>query len=173
MIENVPFISLGTIATISKGLWIKSSIVKTYSRKELEEIYKLEKDDIVLRKDIYCTGKKITALVKETSPAIIPDSSSLVIHPDTTKVYPLYLKSFLEFLPSEKVINELKIQSKKKLLSKGRLEKLSIPLPSLEEQISLASEYDKVSTVYYLDRYRNPIIEQYNSLMKFFWNCYN
>lgn len=172
MIKTVPLCSLGTIATISKGIWVKTAIAKSYSREELEKIYKLEVNDIVLRKDIYGTGKKIAVLVKDCSIAVIPNGASLVIHPDTNKVFPLYLKAFLEFLPSGKVLQELKIQNQKKLLSKGSLKKLKIPLPTLEEQFSLASEYDKVSSVYYLDRYRNPIIEQYNSLMKFFWSCY-
>lgn len=173
MIENVSFVSLSRIATISKGIWVKSAIAKSYSRIELEEKYRLQKDDIVLRKDMYGTSKKLTVLVKDASTVVIPNGASLVIHPDVVQVYPLYLKAFLEFLPSDKVIKELKIKSKKKLLSKGSLEKLNIPLPTMEEQIFLASGYDKVSTVYYLDRYCNPIIEQYNSLIKFLWNCYN
>ena len=56
---------------------------------------------------------------------------------------------------------------------KGSLEKLLVPLPSLEEQIQLSSEYEKVKTVDFYHRYANPIIEQYDSLMNFFWTCYN
>jgi hypothetical protein len=79
----------------------------------------------------------------------------------------------LEFLPSDKVIKELNLTSKKHLLSKGSLSKLLIPLPSLAEQIALSNKYDKVKGVDFEHRYANPIIEQYDSLRKHFWNCYN
>ena len=122
---------------------------------------------------MYSTEKKFAALVENTTVLLVPIGASLIIRPDTTKLFPLYLKAFLEFLPSDIVIKELKLTSKKHLLSKGSLEKLLVPLPSLEEQIQLSSEYEKVKTVDFYHRYANPIIEQYDSLMKFLWNCYN
>lgn len=122
---------------------------------------------------MYSTGKKFAALVENTTVVPVPSGASLIIQPDTTKLFPLYLKAFLEFLPSDIVIKELKLTSKKHLLSKGSLEKLLVPLPSLEEQIQLSSEYEKVKTVDFYHRYANPIIEQYDSLMSFFWTCYN
>lgn len=122
---------------------------------------------------MYSTGKKFAALVENTTVVPVPSGASLIIQPDTTKLFPLYLKAFLEFLPSDIVIKELKLTSKKHLLSKGSLEKLLVPLPSLEEQIQLSSEYEKVKTVDFYHRYANPIIEQYDSLMNFFWTCYN
>ena len=122
---------------------------------------------------MYSTGKEFAALVENTTVVPVPSGASLIIRPDTTKLFPLYLKAFLEFLPSDIVIKELKLTSKKHLLSKGSLEKLLVPLPSLEEQIQLSSEYEKVKTVDFYHRYANPIIEQYDSLMNFFWTCYN
>lgn len=86
----------------------------------------------------------------------------MIIRPDTTKLFPLYLKAFLEFLPSDIVIKELKLTSKKHLLSKGSLSKLLVPLPPVTEQIALSDKYDKVKTVDFYHRYANPIIEQYD-----------
>ena len=117
--------------------------------------------------------KKIAVLIKDTTIVVVPNGSSLIIRPDITKLFPPYLKAFLEFIPSDKVIKELKLTSQKHLISKGSLEKLLFPLPSLEEQIQLSSEYEKVKTVDFYHRYANPIIEQYDSLMNFFWTCYN
>ena len=50
---------------------------------------------------------------------------------------------------------------------------IKITMPSVEEQIQLSSDYDKVKTVDLNYRYCNPIIEQYDSLMKFFWSYYS
>ena len=122
---------------------------------------------------MYSTGKKIAVLIKDTTIVVVPNGSSLIIRPDTIKLFPVYLKAFLEFLPSDIVIKELKLTSKKHLLSKGSLSKLLVPLPPVTEQIALSDKYDKVKTVDFYHRYANPIIEQYDSLMNFFWTCYN
>lgn len=113
------------------------------------------------------------AVIKHSSEKLIPGTSSLIIRPDISIVNPVYLKAFLEFIPSDKALKELNISNQKKLLSKGSLSKLKIPLPSLQEQINMTSNYEKVQTVELYDRYRNPVIEQYNSLKKFFWSYYN
>lgn len=173
MNDKILFIPLKQISTISKGISIKSKIWKNTSRNELEEHYGVQKNDVVISRKIYSTGKKIAVLIKDTTIVVVPNGSSLIIRPDITKLFPPYLKAFFEFIPSDKVIKELKLTSQKHLLSKGSLEKLFVPLPSLEEQIQLSSEYEKVKTVDFYHRYANPIIEQYDSLMNFFWTCYN
>lgn len=173
MNDKILFIPLKQISKISKGISIKSKIWKNTSRNELEEHYGVQKNDVVISRKIYSTGKKIAVLIKDTTIVVVPNGSSLIIRPDITKLFPPYLKAFLEFLPSDKAIKELKITSKKHLLSKGSLSKLLIPLPTLEEQIALSDKYDKVKTVDLEHRYCNPIIEQYDSLRKHFWNCYN
>ena len=173
MNDKILFIPLKQISKISKGISIKSKIWKNTSRNELEEHYGVQKNDVVISRKIYSTGKKIAVLIKDTTIVVVPNGSSLIIRPDITKLFPPYLKAFLEFIPSDKVIKELKLTSQKHLISKGSLEKLLVPLPSLEEQIQLSSEYEKVKTVDFYHRYSNPIIEQYDSLMNFFWTCYN
>ena len=173
MNDKILFIPLKQISKISKGISIKSKIRKNTSRNELEEHYGIQKNDVVISRKIYSTGKKIAVLIKDTTIVVVPNGSSLIIRPDITKLFPPYLKAFLEFIPSDKVIKELKLTSQKHLISKGSLEKLLVPLPSLEEQIQLSSEYEKVKTVDFYHRYANPIIEQYDSLIKFFWTCYN
>lgn len=173
MNDKLQFIPLKEISTIHKGLSVKSKIWKNTLRDEIEKQYGVQKNDIVISRKIYSTGKKIAVLVKDMTVVVVPSGSSLIIRPDITRIFPLYLKAFLEFIPSDKVIKELKLTSKKHLLSKGCLEKLLIPLPSVEEQIQLSSDYDKVKTVDLNHRYCNPIIEQYDSLMKFFWSYYS
>lgn len=173
MKDKIPFVPLKEIATINQGLSVRSKIWKSSTREEIEDLYGLQKNDVVILRKMYSNGKKIAALVENTKIVIVPSGASLIIRPDITKIFPLYLKAFLEFLPSDKVIKELKITSKKHLLSKGSLSKLLIPLPALEEQIALSDKYDKVKTVDLEHRYCNPIIEQYDSLRKHFWNCYN
>lgn len=163
---------LGDIAEISKGIWLNSKTAKNLSRDNIEEQYGVQKNDVVISRKMYSSGEKFAALVENTTVVQVPSGASLIIRPDTTKIFPLYLKAFLEFLPSDKVIKELKLTSKKHLLSKGSLSKLLIPLPTLEEQIALSDKYDKVKTVDLEHRYCNPIIEQYDSLRKFFWSCY-
>ena len=96
---------------------------------------------------MYSTGKKFAALVENTTVVLVPSGASLIIRPDTTKLFPLYLKAFLEFLPSDIVIKELKLTSKKHLLSKGSLSKLLVPLSPETEQVALSDKYDKVKTV--------------------------
>ena len=173
MKDNITFVPLKEIATINQGLSVRSKIWKFSTREEIEDLYGLQKNDVVILRKMYSNGKKIAALVEDTKIVIVPSGASLIIRPDITKIFPLYLKAFLEFLASDKVIKELKITSKKHLLSKGSLSKLLIPLPTLEEQIALSDKYDKVKTVDLEHRYCNPIIEQYDSLRKHFWNCYN
>ena len=172
MKDKIPFVPLKEIATINQGLSIRSKIWKSSTREEIEDLYGLQKNDVVILRKMYSNGKKIAALVENTKIVVVPSGASLIIRPDITKIFPLYLKAFLEFLPSDKAIKELKITSKKLLLSKGSLSKLLIPLPTLEEQIALSDKYDKVKTVDLEHRYCNPIIEQYDSLRKFFWSCY-
>ena len=172
MNDKILFIPLKQISKISKGISINSKIWKNTSRNELEEHYGVQKNDVVISRKMYSTGKKFAALVENTTVVLVPSGASLIIRSDTTKLFPLYLKAFLEFLPSDIVIKELKLTSKKHLLSKGSLSKLLVPLPPVTEQIALSDKYDKVKTVDFYHRYANPIIEQYDSLMKFLWNCY-
>ena len=172
MKDKIPFVPLKEIATINQGLSVRSKIWKSSTREEIEDLYGLQKNDVVILRKMYSNGKKIAALVEDTKIVVVPSASSMIIRPDTTKIFPLYLKAFLEFLPSDKVIKELKLTSKKHLLSKGSLSKLLVPLPPVTEQIALSDKYDKVKTVDFYHRYANPIIEQYDSLMKFLWNCY-
>ena len=173
MSSSISFYRLGDIAKISKGIWLNSKTAKNLSRDNIEKQYGVQKNDVVISRKMYSTEKKFAALVENTTVLLVPSGASLIIRPDITKIFPLYLKAFLEFLASDKVIKELKITSKKHLLSKGSLSKLLIPLPTLEEQIALSDKYDKVKTVDLEHRYCNPIIEQYDSLIKFFWTCYN
>ena len=81
----------------------------------------------------------------------------------------------LQFIPLKEISTIHKGLSVKSKIWKNTLrdEKLLIPLPSVEEQIQLSSDYDKVKTVDLNHRYCNPIIEQYDSLMKFFWSYYS
>ena len=173
MKDKIPFVPLKEIATINQGLSVRSKIWKFSTREEIEDMYVLRKNDVVILRKMYSNGKKIAALVEDTKIVVVPGGASLIIRPDITKIFPLYLKAFLEFLPSDKVIKELNLTSKKHLLSKSSLSKLLIPLPSLAEQIALSNKYDKVKDVDFDHRYANPIIEQYDSLRKHFWNCYN
>ncbi len=173
MKDNITFVPLKEIATINQGLSVRSKIWKFSTREEIEDMYGLRKNDVVILRKMYSNGKKIAALVEDTKIVVVPGGASLIIRPDTTKLFPLYLKTFLEFLPSDIVIKELKLTSKKHLLSKGSLSKLLVPLPPVTEQIALSDKYDKVKTVDFYHRYANPIIEQYDSLMNFFWTCYN
>lgn len=173
MIEKIPFVPLKDIAEITQGINLKSSLAKSLSKRQQEEQYGLKENDVVIRRDIYAKGKKIAAVINHSSEKLIPGTSSLIIRPDISIVNPVYLKAFLEFIPSDKALKELNISNQKKLLSKGSLSKLKIPLPSLQEQINMTSNYEKVQTVEFYDRYRNPITEQYNSLKKFFWSYYN
>ena len=173
MKDNITFVPLKEIATINQGLSVRSKIWKFSTREEIEDMYGLRKNDVVILRKMYSNGKKIAALVEDTKIVVVPGGASLIIRPDITKIFPLYLKAFLEFLPSDKVIKELNLTSKKHLLSKSSLSKLLIPLPSLAEQIALSNKYDKVKDVDFDHRYANPIIEQYDSLRKHFWNCYN
>ena len=147
MKDKIPFVPLKEIATINQGLSVRSKIWKSSTREEIEDLYGLQKNDVVILRKMYSNGKKIAALVENTKIVVVPSGASLIIRSDTTKIFPLYLKAFLEFLASDKVIKELKITSKKHLLSKGSLSKLLIPLPTLEEQIALSDKYDKVKTV--------------------------
>ncbi len=172
MRSSISFYRLGDIAEISKGIWLNSKTAKNLSRDNIEEQYGVQKNDVVISRKMYSTGKKFAALVENTTVVLVPSGASLIIRPDKTKLFPLYLKAFLEFLPSDIVIKELKLTSKKHLLSKGSLSKLLVPLPPVTEQIELSDKYDKIKTVDFYHRYANPIIEQYDSLMKFFWNCY-
>ena len=172
MKDKIPFVPLKEIATINQGLSVRSRIWKSSTREEIEDLYGLQKNDVVILRKMYSNGKKIAALIEDTKIVVVPSGASLIIRPDTTMIFPLYLKAFLEFLPSDKVIKELKLTSKKHLLSKGNLSKLLIPLPELKEQIALSDKYDKVKIVDLEHRYCNPIIEQNNSLRKFFWSCY-
>lgn len=172
MSDKKTFIPLKELATIYQGISVSSKKWKNSSKEEVEEQFGLQKNDIVILRKMYSNGKKIAALVEDTKIVVVPGGSSLVIRPDTNKIFPLYLKAFLEFLPSDKVIKELNLTSKKHLLSKGSLSKLLVPLLELNEQIELSNKYDKVKTVDLEYRYCNPIIEQYDSLRKFFWSCY-
>lgn len=168
MKNNIPLIPLKEIAEISQGICLKTETAKLLSREQLEECYGLKKYDVVIRRNMFSTGKKIAVVIKDSSVVIVPNSSSLIIRPDLDRLFPLYLKAFLEYLPSDKVIKDLSITNQKSLLSKGSLSKLLIPLPPLQEQIKMSSEYEKVKGVEIENRYRNPIIEQYDSLRRFF-----
>ena len=168
MSSSISFYRLGDIAEISKGIWLNSKTAKNLSRDHIEEQYGVKKNDVVIARKVYSTGKKYAALVENTTVVLVPSGASLIIRPDTAKLFPLYLKAFLEFLPSDIVIKELKLTSKKHLLSKGSLSKLLVPLPPVTEQIALSDKYDKVKTVDFYHRYANPIIEQHDSLMNFF-----
>ena len=172
MSNAISYLCLGDITEISKGIWLNSETAKRLSRNDIEEQYGVQENDVVISRKMYSTGKKVAALVENTTVVLVPSGASLIIRPDTTKIFPLYLKAFLEFLPSDIVFKELKLTSKKHLLSKGSLSKLLVPLPPVTEQIALSDKYDKIKTVDFYHRYANPIIEQYDSLMKFFWNCY-
>ena len=96
----------------------------------------------------------------------------MIIRPNTEILNSLYLKAVLEFLPLDRVIKELKIKNKKKFLSVRKFQKLKIPLPKLDYQISLSSEYDNVRKEDLANWYINPTLEQYYSLRKFLSKCY-
>lgn len=170
MKNNIPLILLKDIAKISKGVWLTPKLKHAFSQDELEEIYGTQKDDIVIKRDIYSPSKKIAVLVKDSSITVIPNGASLIIRPDIEKLWPVYLKAFLEYLPADKVIKTLKITNKKRLLSEGSLSKLMIPLPELDEQIRMTSQYGKLSSLSSESFYTySTTMDEYNSLSKFFW----
>ena len=170
MKNNIPLVPLKEIAEISKGVWLTPKLKQNFMPEELEKLYGTQKDDIVIKRDIYSPGKKIAVLVKETSVTVIPNGASLIIRPNIEKLWSVYLKAFLEYLSAEKVIKTLKIENKKRLLSKGSLSKLMIPLPELDEQIRMTSLYEKLSSLSSADFYTySTTMDEYNSLSKFFW----
>ena len=79
MNDKILFIPLKQISKISKGISIKSKIRKNISRNELEEHYGVQKNDVVISRKIYSTGKKIAVLIKDTTIVVVPNGSSLII----------------------------------------------------------------------------------------------
>lgn len=165
MKNNIPLVPLKEIAEISQGIWLTPKLKVVFSQKELEERYGTQKDDVVIKRDIYSPSKKIAVLVKESTVSVIPNGASLIIRPDIEKLWPVYLKAFLEYLPADKVIKTLKIENKKRLISKGSLSKLMIPLPELDEQIRMTSQYEKLSSLSSASFYTySTTMDEYNSL---------
>jgi len=172
-IENeIPLVPLKDIAIIQKGVWITKKIKETYSLEYLEEKYGIKKNDVVISRTMYTSGKKNAFVVNDTNIGLIPSGLSLIIRPNTEILNSLYLKAVLEFLPLDRVIKELKIKNKKKFLSVRKFQKLKIPLPKLDYQISLSSEYDNVRKEDLANWYITPTLEQYYSLRKFLSKCY-
>lgn len=113
-IENeIPLVPLKDIAIIQKGVWITKKIKETYSLEYLEEKYGIKKNDVVISRTMYTSGKKNAFVVNDTNIGLIPSGLSLIIRPNIEILNSLYLKAVLEFLPSDRVIKELKIKNKK------------------------------------------------------------
>lgn len=62
MNDKLQFIPLKEISTIHKGLSVKSKIWKNTLRDEIEKQYGVQKNDIVISRKIYSTGKKMAVL---------------------------------------------------------------------------------------------------------------
>ena len=58
MKNNIPLIPLKEIAKISQGICLKTETAKLLSREQLEECYGLKKYDVVIRRNMFSTGKK-------------------------------------------------------------------------------------------------------------------
>ena len=63
MKDKIPFVPLKEIATINQGLSVRSKIWKSSTREEIEDLYGLQKNDVVILRKMYSNGKKIAALV--------------------------------------------------------------------------------------------------------------
>ena len=170
---EVPFVLLKDIAEINKGINLKKYFEEGFSRTALENKFGTKKNDIIIKRDFFSKGKKLAFVIKELSENIILGTSCLLIRPDVSIVCPVYVKAFLESTPSEKVLRQLEIKNKKKLLSKGSLSKMVIPLLPLEKQIEMTEKYEEIKSGELGETYCDPFWIQYRSLMKFFWSCYN
>lgn len=125
MKDEIRYEPLVNVATIHKGINIVTLRKNGLSPEEADSKYGFQKNDILIKKNMYSTGKRVAFIVTEkTSESIIPDGNTFIIHPDLRKVNPIYLKAFLEFIPSS-----VHTSFKTKLLTKRSLEKLLIPLP--------------------------------------------
>jgi hypothetical protein len=166
MKEKICYEILANVAIIHTGINIVTLRRKGLSPEEADPKYGSQKNDILIKKNMYSTGKKVAFIVtKKTSVSIIPDGNTFIIHPDSRKINPIYLKAFLEFIPSLSVHTSIKT----KLLTKRCLEKLLIPLPELAIQESLIREYSGYELSGTLKENSNNS-EQYKALKKIFWN---
>ena len=77
MKDKIPFVPLKEIATINQGLSIRSKIWKSSTREEIEDLYGLQKNDVVILRKMYSNGKKIAALVEDTKIVVVPSASSM------------------------------------------------------------------------------------------------
>lgn len=59
MSSSISFYRLGDIAEISKGIWLNSKTAKNLSRDNIEEQYGVQKNDVVISRKMYSTGKKL------------------------------------------------------------------------------------------------------------------
>ena len=166
MKDKICYEPLVNVATIHTGINITNLRRKGLSTEEADSKYGFQKNDILIKKNMYSTGKRVAFIVTEkTSESIIPDGNTFIIHPDLRKVNPIYLKAFLEFIPSLSVHTSIKT----KLLTKRSLEKLLIPLPELDIQEALISEYSSYELSGRLKE-NSHNSEQYKVLRKFFWD---
>ena len=67
MSSSISFYRLGDIAKISKGIWLNSKTAKNLSRDNIEKQYGVQKNDVVISRKMYSTGKKFAALVENTT----------------------------------------------------------------------------------------------------------
>ncbi len=116
---------------------------------------------------MFSTGKKIAIVVSEKpTESIIPSGNTFIIRPALYKLNPIYLKAFLEFIPSSAVHASIKTN----LLTKKGLEKLLIPLPELAIQESLISDFSNYKELTKPLREISYYREQYKKLWNLFYN---
>ena len=169
MNDTISYEPLAKVATIRRGINIATLRRKGISHKNADSKYVLQENDIVIKKNMYSTGKRVAFIVTEkTSESIIPDGNTFIIHPCLRKLAPIYLKAYLEFISSSSVHTSIKTN----LLTKRCLEKLLIPLPELAIQESLISDFSSYELSGTLQEKSNNS-EQYKVLRKFFWNSQN
>ncbi|MBO4628377.1 MAG: N-6 DNA methylase [Treponema sp.] len=75
---------------------------------------------------------------------IIPASNMYIIRLDKTKIEPLYLKMLLETEKAYQIINAFTVGTTIRSISIDFLNRLQIPLPSLEVQKSLVNKYKEI-----------------------------
>lgn len=138
----------------------------------IEEKYKnivLQKNDILLGM-VLADSIKIAVADNITNEKIIPASNLYVIRVDDSKIHPVFFKMLLESANAKIIFESFASGAVLSSISSDFLNKLLIPLPSLEIQEKLAEKYLKLEEeknllskrIDYLEKEKNSIVENFN-----------
>lgn len=103
------------------------------------EKYCLQQDDLIMSKNGY--PYKIAVAEVADGQKIMASGNLFVIHLDTNRVNPYYIKAFFESEQGIEALNNICLGTTIPSLSLEKLKGLIVPVPSMEEQMRIANKY--------------------------------